>query len=107
MQWYKILHEFLESSSVLEKILQYYRQDHMKSYRILQCPRESYKIVQDPMGWVWSLEPLTLTLTHERTPQHSLKVETVESWKILQDHTGSYPKSYKMVINFSQDTMGS
>ena len=45
----------MESSSVLKKILQYYRQDHMKSYRILQYPRESYKIVQDPMGWVWDL----------------------------------------------------
>ena len=29
-------------------ILQYYRQDHMESDRILQYPRESYKIVQDP-----------------------------------------------------------
>ena len=36
-------------------ILQYYREDHTKSYWILQYPRESCKIVQDPMGWVWDL----------------------------------------------------
>ena len=36
-------------------ILQYYREDHIKSYWILQYPRESYKIVQDPMGGVWEL----------------------------------------------------
>ena len=33
----------------MEKILQYYRQDDMKSYRILQYPRVSYIIVKDPM----------------------------------------------------------
>ena len=27
----------------------------MKSYWILRYPIESYKIVQDPMGWVWDL----------------------------------------------------
>ena len=43
------------SQSVLEKILQYYRQEHVKTYRILQYPREPYKIVKDPMGWVWDL----------------------------------------------------
>ena len=40
----------MKSQSVLEKILQYYRQDHIKSYRIPQYPRESYKMVPDPMG---------------------------------------------------------
>ena len=34
-------------------ILEYYREDQIKAYRIPQYPRESYKIVQDPMGWVW------------------------------------------------------
>ena len=33
----------------------YYRQDHMKTYRILQYPRASYKMVQDPMGLVTNL----------------------------------------------------
>ena len=45
----------MESYSVLQMILEYYREDHTKPYRILQYPREYYKIVQDPMGWVWDL----------------------------------------------------
>ena len=45
----------MESLSALEMILQYYREDHIKSCWILQYPRESYKIVQDPIAWVWDL----------------------------------------------------
>ena len=40
----------------------------MKSYRVLQCARESYNNVKDPMGWVWKLRE-----KDERTPQHSIK----------------------------------
>ena len=36
-------------------ILEYYREDHLKAYRILQYPRESYKIVQDSIAWGWDL----------------------------------------------------
>ena len=36
-------------------ILEYYREDHLKTYRILQYPRESYKIILDPIGWVWDV----------------------------------------------------
>ena len=50
MQLYKILQEFY---GIL--LLQHYRRDRMKSYRILQYARESHKIVQGPMGWVWDL----------------------------------------------------
>ena len=32
-----------------------YKEDHLKSYRIIKCPRESYTMVQDPMGWVSNL----------------------------------------------------
>ena len=45
----------MESYSVLPMILGYYSKDHTKTYRILQYPREYYKIVQDPMGWVWDV----------------------------------------------------
>ena len=45
----------MESLSVLEMILEYYTEDHVKSYWIIQYPRESYKIVQDPIGWGWDL----------------------------------------------------
>ena len=40
-------------SLVVERILQYYRQYHMISNRILQYSGESYRMVQDHMGWVW------------------------------------------------------
>ena len=43
----------MECYSVLQMILEYYKEDHTKAYRFLQYPREYYKIVQDPMGWVW------------------------------------------------------
>ena len=45
----------MESLSVLEMILEYYKEDHVKSYWIIQYPRESYKIVQDPIAWGWDL----------------------------------------------------
>ena len=45
----------MESDSVLQMILEYYREDHTKAYRILQYPRQYYKIVLDPMGGVWDL----------------------------------------------------
>ena len=37
------------------KILQYYKQDHITSYTILQYPEESYNIVEDLMGSVTGL----------------------------------------------------
>ena len=45
----------MESLSVLEMILEYYKEDHVKSYWIIQYPRESYKIVQDSIAWGWDL----------------------------------------------------
>ena len=56
LRYYGVLEEVSNDSTAScqsclrnpNKILQYYRQDHMKFYRILQYPRESYKIVQDP-----------------------------------------------------------
>ena len=36
-------------------MLEDYREDNIKSYWILHYPRESYNLVQDPMGWVWDL----------------------------------------------------
>ena len=51
----------------------------MKSYRILQYPRESYKIIQD---WYGILDK------PETTPQHFVKFLPVESYKVLQDLTG-------------------
>ena len=45
----------MESLSVLEMILEYYKEDQVKSYGIIQYPRESYKIVQDLIGWGWDL----------------------------------------------------
>ena len=51
----KILQDNRQDPMQSYKILQYYRQDYMKSYRILHYPRGSYKIVQDPMGWVLNL----------------------------------------------------
>ena len=38
-------------------ILEYYREDHLNAYRILQYPTESYKIVLDPIGRVWDVRP--------------------------------------------------
>ena len=46
----------MESLSVLEMILEYYKEDHVKSYWIIQYPRASYKIVQDAIAWGWDLE---------------------------------------------------
>ena len=63
-------------------MLQFYGQDHMKSYGILQYPRESYKIVQDPMGW----DGYGILDKHERTPQHAVKILNSG---IIQDPTGS------------------
>ena len=57
----------MESLSVLEMILEYYKEDPVKSYWIVQYPKESSKIVQDPVGWGWILDK------RERTPQHSVK----------------------------------
>ena len=45
----------MESLSVLEMILEYYKEDHVKSYWIIQYPRASYKIVQDAIAWGWDL----------------------------------------------------
>ena len=49
----------INSLLILVKIVWDLRQDFkrltMQSYRILQYPREFYKIVQDPMAWVWDL----------------------------------------------------
>ena len=45
----------MESLSVLEMILEYYKEDHVKSYWIIQYSRESYKIVQDSIAWGWDL----------------------------------------------------
>ena len=53
MQSYKILQEFYEILILLEKILQYYTQDQIKTCWTLPYPIKSYKIVKDPTGWVW------------------------------------------------------
>ena len=45
----------MESLSVLEMILEYHKEDHVKSYWIIQYSRESYKIVQDSIAWGWDL----------------------------------------------------
>ena len=85
------LHQFWKRSySIIDKIIW----NPTGSYSILENPIRSYRILWDGYG-VW--EPLTL-----RT----------ELWKILnsgiiQYHTGSQTKSYKIYINFIQDTMGS
>ena len=68
----------MESYSVLEKILQYYRQDHMKSYRILQYPRVSYKIVQDPVGLVWKIGSKSFAIVQDPT---GILWNLIQFWK--------------------------
>ena len=53
----------------------------MKSYRILQYPRESYKILQDPMGWVWNIR---------QALKDSAALRKILNSGIMQDPTGSH-----------------
>ena len=52
----------------------------MKTYSVLENPIRSYRILFDGYG---------ILDKHKRTPQHSVKFETKESYKILQDLKGS------------------
>ena len=62
----------------MERILQYYRQYHMISYRILQYSREPYRMVQDPLGSVWD---------HRQTRKDSTACcKILKKW----NHTRSY-----------------
>ena len=67
------------------------------SYSILEIPIRSYRIIWDGYG---------ILDKHGRTPKHSKVLKS----GIIQLPTGSHgsqTESYKIVINFSQDTMGS
>ena len=67
------------------------------SYSILEIPIRSYKILWDGCG---------ILDKHGRTPKHSKVLKS----GIIQFPTGSHEileESYKIVVNFSQDTMGS
>ena len=71
-------------------ILDYYRVDRIKSYWILQYPRESYKIVQDPMGWVWDLSKAWKDCT---------ALCKILNSAIIQDPTKSYSILDKILSN--------
>ena len=81
-------------------ILEYYREDHIKSYWILQYPRESYKIVQDPMGWVWDLRKASNDCTAFCKILN--KCNHTRSYKILQYPRQNPIKSLLTFFNIKQ-----
>ena len=62
-------------------MLEDYREDHIKSYWILRYPRESYNMVQDPMGWVWDLR---------QAWKDSTALCKILNSEMIQDPTGSH-----------------
>ena len=84
----------MESLSLLEMILEYYKEDHVKSYWIIQYPREYYKIVQDPIGWGWDLRQawkdstrlckiLNSGIIQDPTRSHRIPEQNPTKWLII------------------------
>ena len=56
----------------------------MQSYRILQYPREFYKIVQDPMVWVWDLRQASEDSTALLNFKQQVTLDKI-LWDLRQD----------------------
>ena len=76
---------FCSIQSILEKIVQYHRQDPMEIYKILQDPRQSYKILQDPLQNLMESSSLLNSIYVQDLRQDSEGLNS-SLWNIKQDN---------------------